>query len=207
MTRADYPSFGCTATDRAGYSDDVSQLPQPGLGQRIAYYRKLNGWSAERLAQEAGEGVTRAILAQLEAGRRDSVSLQQFMAICLALAVPPAALLADPLHPARLVERPASMGGEGPIPVGRLQLWAAGELNAPSDFETDLPSAAKWRRLSELLLGYFADGEQHDLQTVDMLIVENPAERAAMRQDVKRKYETFWRMLRDEGIVTDEGDD
>jgi transcriptional regulator with XRE-family HTH domain len=65
------------------------------MGQRIARYRKLNGWSAQHLADNTDGAVSRPTLANLESGRRTDIGLRQFLAICLALRIPPAALLVD----------------------------------------------------------------------------------------------------------------
>lgn len=65
------------------------------MGQRIARYRKLNGWSAQHLADNTDGAVSRPTLANLESGRRTDIGLRQFLAICLALRVSPAALLVD----------------------------------------------------------------------------------------------------------------
>lgn len=182
----------------------MSHLPRPGLGERIAYYRKLNGWSAERLAQESGEGVTRAILAQLESRKRDTLSIAQFMAICLALGVPPAALLADALHPEDRVRDPEINEGR-PIATGRLQMWAAGRANIPIDGRTELPSAQKWMRLSDALGAYFADSD--DEQLLRRLLRSgqyDEAVRSNMLQSIAENEQRVRRLLEAEDVVLDE---
>jgi transcriptional regulator with XRE-family HTH domain len=94
-----------------------------GLGRRIAHYRKLNGWSARQLADNTDGVLTRATIANIESGRRDDIHLSQFLAICLALRVPPHALLVDLERPLD----PASMRFPGP---------------APAPLSDDAPSAA-----------------------------------------------------------------
>lgn len=77
------------------HCDRVSQPLTAGIGKRIARYRKINGWSAQRLADNTDGAISRASLASIESGRRVNLQLGQFLAICLALRIPPVALLID----------------------------------------------------------------------------------------------------------------
>lgn len=86
-----------------------------GLGKRIAHYRKLNGWSARQLADNTDGVLTRATIANIESGRRDDIHLSQFLAICLALRVPPHALLVDLERP--LAPAPVRFPGPAPAPL------------------------------------------------------------------------------------------
>lgn len=69
------------------------------LGHNVATYRKMEGISAAELADKAGEGLTRSVIANLENGRKDDVTVRQLIALATALNVPPAALVVDVLHP------------------------------------------------------------------------------------------------------------
>lgn len=71
----------------------------PSIGQNIARYRKAEGLSAAELADKTGEGLTRSVLANLENGRKDDVTVKQLMALANALRVPPAFLIADLFDP------------------------------------------------------------------------------------------------------------
>lgn len=71
----------------------------PSIGNNIARYRKAEGLSAAELADKAGEGLTRSVLANLENGRKDDVTVKQLMALANALRVPPAFLVADLFDP------------------------------------------------------------------------------------------------------------
>lgn len=65
------------------------------LGERVARYRKLNGWSAEALAERTGDpSITRDVIANIEYGRRKDIGVTQLWAIASALDVPLVALLA-----------------------------------------------------------------------------------------------------------------
>jgi transcriptional regulator with XRE-family HTH domain len=73
----------------------MTQIDISGVGTRIAYYRKLNGDSGDALAEKAGNGLTRSVLANIESGRKKDLSLTQLLAIAVALQVPPVALIFD----------------------------------------------------------------------------------------------------------------
>ncbi|WP_165906050.1 helix-turn-helix domain-containing protein [Agromyces badenianii] len=84
----------------------MAQLDKPDkpetIGKRIAKYRKLEGWSAQKLADAAE--LTRSVVTNIENGRRPDVTVSELLAISIALRVPPAALLFDverPFHPAK----------------------------------------------------------------------------------------------------------
>ncbi|WP_440711158.1 helix-turn-helix domain-containing protein [Herbiconiux sp. YIM B11900] len=82
------------------------------IGRRIANYRKMNGLSAEQLAERAGAGLTRSIVANIETGRRTDIGVQQLLAIAWALRVSPTALL-FPLDKPR--ERIQTSDGDGQV--------------------------------------------------------------------------------------------
>ncbi|TFC03630.1 helix-turn-helix domain-containing protein [Cryobacterium mannosilyticum] len=68
-------------------------------GAKIAKYRKHLKMSAEELAEKAGFGLTRSIVANLENGRKDDLTVRQLMAIALVLHVSPADLVFDVTKP------------------------------------------------------------------------------------------------------------
>lgn len=156
------------------------------------------------MAQESGEGVTRAILAQLESGKRDTLSVAQFMAICVALGVPPAALLADPLHPEDQMHD-ADVNEGRAVATGRVQMWAAGKANNPIAGRTELPSAQKWMRLSDALAAYFADSDEELLLRRLLRSGEyDEAVRLRMLQSIADNEQRVRRVLESEGVVLDE---
>lgn len=64
------------------------------LGERVAHYRRLNGWSAEVLADLTHDAsITRDVIANIEYGRRKDVGVMQLWAIARALRVPLVSLL------------------------------------------------------------------------------------------------------------------
>ncbi|MFF1574122.1 helix-turn-helix domain-containing protein [Leifsonia sp. NPDC058292] len=71
------------------------------IGQRIAKYRRIEGWSAQKLAEESG--LSRSVITNIENGRKEDVTVRELLAMSEALRVPPAALMYPidrPLQPA-----------------------------------------------------------------------------------------------------------
>lgn len=69
-------------------------------GDRLARYRKAAGVSAQKLADEIG--TTRAVINNIESGRREDMTVGQLVQIASALGIPSAALAAniyDPFGP------------------------------------------------------------------------------------------------------------
>ena len=75
--------------------EDVPYSP----GKRIAHYRRIAKISAEDLAEKAGFGLTRSIIANLENGRKEDLTVRQLMAIALVLGVSPVNLVFDVRRP------------------------------------------------------------------------------------------------------------
>lgn len=108
---------------------DMSEYVPYNLGERIAHFRKLLKLSAEDLAERAGFGLTRSIVANLENGRKDDLSVRQLMAVAFVLEVSPADLIFDMKHPYRAV---TLTGGESFHAVAAAWLaraWFGGAIN------------------------------------------------------------------------------
>jgi transcriptional regulator with XRE-family HTH domain len=123
----------------------MTQVVGADIGRRIAHYRKLNGWSAEKLAEEAGGGLTRSVIANIESGRRDDVGVRDLVAISVALQVPPAALLVDIERPSEptsvLLGHPKEEGGEPtPFNTRDAMLWLGG---IDVEYSKDWPPARR----------------------------------------------------------------
>lgn len=76
----------------SGQHDFIQGESMPGnrsvmvsLQKQLPWRRAEAGMSARQLAEVAGEGLTRAVIANIECGRKTSVSFEQFLAICRAL--------------------------------------------------------------------------------------------------------------------------
>lgn len=73
-------------------------MKQPeNLGERVSRHRKAAGMSAQALADKIG--ATRAVINNLESGRRGDLTLGQLVLIADALEVPAFSLAADLRHP------------------------------------------------------------------------------------------------------------
>ena len=73
--------------------------PTAAIAQRVRELRTKRGWSAERLAQEmrgAGVGWNRGVVAKLESGRRQDVSVAELLALSFVLNVAPVHLVVSP---------------------------------------------------------------------------------------------------------------
>ena len=68
------------------------------IGRNVALYRRALKMSAEDLAETVG--MTRSVVANLENGRKDDVTVKQLVALASALGVPPVALAVDINDPA-----------------------------------------------------------------------------------------------------------
>ena len=67
----------------------MSKRPSDGIGKRISFYRQLSGLSARELAEKAGMGLTRGVVANIESGRKTDITVDQLLAIADVLGVPP----------------------------------------------------------------------------------------------------------------------
>lgn len=108
------------------------------VGERIATYRKLNGMTGDELAERAGNGVTRAVLANIETGRKKDISITHLTAIALALGVPLAALLFDVAHPVSdsaisLPPRESANDQSGELAVWQAIQWLSGDYEIGKD--------------------------------------------------------------------------
>ncbi|WP_104198962.1 helix-turn-helix domain-containing protein [Cryobacterium sp. Y29] len=114
---------------------------QFGIGERIQAIRKRHGIrSAKDLADlMPGGNVTEAILQNLEAGRKQDLSVSQLLNISHALRVPPVFLLAPigrPQDPLDLVNLSDTFEG---MTVAEFDAWISGETDG----------AYRWRDLTE----------------------------------------------------------
>jgi transcriptional regulator with XRE-family HTH domain len=175
-----------------------------GLGDRIARYRALNGWSAQQLSNETEGAVSRSTIANVESGRREDLTVTQFIAICMALRLPPSALLVDTEKPfeAAGVRFPgtgaAPFGPEAPIE--KVARWLDGrELFFHS------PAAERHSTIAALVEEY-----QADLDTLSGASVRGrflrTGDRAAAAElsAVERRFSRTSQMLQREGVVVHE---
>lgn len=81
----------------------MSRKPSEGIGKRLARFRKLAGLSARELAELAGCGLTRGVIANIETGRKVDITVDQLIALSAALAIPPVVLAIPVDEPYRFV--------------------------------------------------------------------------------------------------------
>ena len=91
-TRVEYPIV-CVVMEQSEWAEHLVAV----VAGEVRRYRKERGLSAQKLADRCGElgyDVPRSVIANLENGRRDSVSLAQLHILAAALEVAPALLVA-----------------------------------------------------------------------------------------------------------------
>lgn len=92
------------------YCVDMTKSISPVVGAQVLRYRKALRLSAEELAHQSGHGLTRSVIANLENGRKDDITVTQLLALASALHVPPALLIADIFKPAETAPYPMPGG-------------------------------------------------------------------------------------------------
>jgi transcriptional regulator with XRE-family HTH domain len=140
----------------------VSQADVGDIGARIARYRKMNHWSARQLADHTDGTVSRDTIANIENGRRTDITVRQFLALALALRVPPAALLTDLEHPFE----PSTIHFPGTIPAplddAAPAIAIARWLNGQTDDDTT--PAARWvAHVTGLLTEYLGIADRDEV--------------------------------------------
>lgn len=123
----------------------------------------MNHWSARQLAENTDGVLTRDTIANIENNRRTDITVRQFLAIALALRVPPAALLVDLERPLE----PSSIGFPGiapaPLEPTAPQIAVAGWMNGGASDDTT--PAARWvARVTALLAEYLAAADIYEAQ-------------------------------------------
>ncbi|QPZ39522.1 helix-turn-helix domain-containing protein [Paramicrobacterium chengjingii] len=122
----------------------MSVLPSEGIGKRLAEYRRLAGLSARELAERAGAGLSRGVIANIESGRKADLTVDQLIAVCAVLGIPPSALALPVDQPKRFVR----LSGQNADSVERrtVRSWAALEWfhggNWVLDSDDGRPNAA-----------------------------------------------------------------
>jgi transcriptional regulator with XRE-family HTH domain len=123
--------------------------PANWIGVRVRQLRDARGWSAMRLAKrldELGYGrMDRDVIANLENGRRRTVTVEDWLALALALDVAPVHLLVPPRSEDRLLV------GHLEIDPDLARAWVRGETPHPEQddrvFRTEVPDE-EWRDLT-----------------------------------------------------------
>ena len=110
---------------------DWNALTTKRVGAAIAEARKRRSMTAQSLADAtvaAGYGIDRSVIAKIEKGLRQSISVAELVVIARALRVPPALLL----YPVGQVDEVEFLPGRTASPWGALR-WFTGDERVPID--------------------------------------------------------------------------
>lgn len=165
----------------------------------------MNGWSAQQLADQTDGAVSRSTIANVETNRREDLAVTQFIAICMALRLPPSALLLDVERPFEKAgisfpgDTPAPFGSEAP--VAKVMRWIDGRESFAESPATERHSA----------ITALVDDYQSDLDTLSgsnvrgrFLQGRDDEEVAAELAAVERRFQRTSLLLRRYGVVVRE---
>ncbi|MFD9813693.1 helix-turn-helix domain-containing protein [Streptomyces sp. NPDC059080] len=189
---------------------------QEGWAERLAAviagevfrYRRNQGMSAQALSDrctDLGMAVPRAVISNLENGRRTSVSVAEILVLAAALDIPPAALV----FPVGYTEETEALPGANVPPFEAVRWFAGEEHSATPTPATDTPPAphshTTWRRAGaagEAITGYRraeqiaeaglahtdrADRMRSDTYDLEESTARDALARAAQKQDEKAR--------------------
>lgn len=91
------------------YCSDVIELDLVGVGERVAGYRRRNGWTAAELSAATEDSLSREVIAKIESGRLKGLPMAYVLALSWALGVPPVALLFPVERPDEFVDPEAGL--------------------------------------------------------------------------------------------------
>lgn len=116
--------------------------PTEVVAARVRELRERQGWSGRELAERcqaaggAGAGLDRSVIANLENGRRRSVSIDEVLVLAAVLNVAPVHLFVP-------VEEAAVLVGGWTLGAGRVREWVRGRYPLPSQdskrYRTEVP--------------------------------------------------------------------
>jgi len=65
------------------------------IGRRVASYRRMNGWTMDELAERTGGVIGRSVIANIETGRKQDITVSQLVTLASGLGLPVIALMTD----------------------------------------------------------------------------------------------------------------
>lgn len=162
-----------------------SKTPSSLIGAAVRRLRDLQGWTAQQLADRCVEvgakDITAAVIANIETGRRTKegrrrrdITVDEWLALALALDVPPLALL---LPPEGDVEVTSAVG----MDQMRLSTWAAGLTPREG-----LPSVFFSRQARPLRECYAAQAALDAAKSADFALGQNRGTSS------EKEYATYW---------------
>lgn len=126
------------------------------IGDRLAHYRRLAGLSAQQLSDKTGGKISRGVIANIESGRRDDMTVRELLDLCFVLQVPPVAMAFDLQEPYGRVE----LAGEDDLHASALINWFNAEPETASRGRANPAKSAAWalieahREASEAMSNY-----------------------------------------------------
>lgn len=134
----DRGKLSCVATDDERQRSVLVTAPRRAIGKRVAELRRNRGWNLDDLAQACARlgapELNRAVIGNIESGRRTFVDVGEWLALSYALDCSPLHVLVPP-HPDRSVdEQWISITSDRWFRPAWLRQWVRGRW-APSDVD------------------------------------------------------------------------
>ncbi len=130
-------------------SDEIAAPITRVIAKRVRSLRQeqnLNGPAFAKRLEDHGLNWNRTTLAKFETMRRASVTVQELLALALALNVPPVMLLADP----RAVDQ-VPITADASLPAWSALLWMIGRLGVTLPGETRAVEGGHYQQSTELI--------------------------------------------------------
>jgi transcriptional regulator with XRE-family HTH domain len=127
----------------------------PSIGARIAAARRARGYRSAADFERAleGTGITAAVLANIESGRKSDLDVSQLLNIARVLQVPPSFLLAPMARPGDLIDLPNLGTAFASMTAGEFDAWLSAAptyASETSDERTDRAELQAFRDLRAL---------------------------------------------------------
>lgn len=110
--------------------------PTDGIGTRLARYRRIAGYSAQKLSELTEGRISRGTIARIESGVRVDVTVDELIHLAMALGISPISLALPLEEPFKSIEFRYS----SKVSVAELATWfkrGTTHLEIPIDFEGD----------------------------------------------------------------------
>lgn len=164
--------------------------------QRFRGQRKMSAQQLADATADLGHPVPRSVIANLESGRRDTVSVAELLVLARALEVPPL-LLIFPLGRERMTEVLPGMvedtwagaqwfTGEADLPtdpLGRFERWA---VAAPAYFRDQDAMLAEWSRAKARGRAALSEGDEEGAEFAQRMVQRIEGELGRHRASMRR---------------------
>jgi len=171
------------------------------IAGEVRRHRKAQGMSAQRLADrctELGWPIPRSVLANLESGYRETITVPELFTLAQALGVPPIRLLIPLGH----VEKVEILPGAHMLTTDAMH-WLRGEGSPFVDFETDDPTVADFvTHHAEVSRWSWAVDLAASIRAGEMEGTEQDAERHEAEADRARQHiQRIRHTMRERGLT------